>query len=157
MDILLTHHELQSGDFPDACIQCGERDTVLVATVISTQIPLIGGAFQYQTLELPFCRDHERPPWFSLSYPAARAFTPDGVVVKNASPDFVDAIERRRRKRKRERPSSEPVMVAEIVSDPSPPLPVPMRTWVIFGAVLFLGFVVMVGVIVTVAMVAVPK
>ena len=141
MDVLILHEELASSDLPDRCIRCGERETVLVPTVITTNIPILGGSFSYQTLDLPFCRQHEKPPLVSLNFPKARAFTAEGVIVANASPEFAKALEKRRKKRE-----ADPKRATFDLAQPSPPPPpVPMRTWVLFGLGLFAAFVLLVG------------
>lgn len=101
MDILIYHHELADGDFPDCCVRCGAGDTEFVPLVLTTSIPLLGGSFEYTEVELPFCPAHVKPPLVSLNYPAVREFTEDGVIVKNVSAEFVDALEERRARRPR--------------------------------------------------------
>ncbi|HEX3314350.1 MAG TPA: hypothetical protein VHR72_05625 [Gemmataceae bacterium] len=152
MDVLILHEELASSDLPDRCIRCGERDTVLVPTVITTNIPILGGSFSYQTLDLPFCRDHEKPPLVSLTFPKARAFTAEGVIVANASPEFAKALEKRRKKRE-----ADPKRATFAVEPPPPPPPVSTKTWVLFGLGLFAAFVVLVGGISFIALTFVKK
>lgn len=112
MEVLIYHREVEEGDFPDCCVRCGAGRTVLVPVVLTTSIPVLGGSFQYQQVELPFCPAHVKPPLVSLNYPAARAFTEKGVVVKNVAPAFVDALdecrEEARRRRKRRGEAEEP-------------------------------------------------
>jgi hypothetical protein len=140
MDVLILHEELASSDLPDRCIRCGERDTVLVPTVITSNIPILGGSFRYQTLDLPFCRDHEKPPMASLNFPKARAFTKEGVIVANASPGFAQALETLRKKRE-----ADPKRATFSVEPAPPPPPVSAKALVLFGLGLFAAFVILVG------------
>ena len=143
MDVLIHHRELAECDFPDRCIRCGARDTVLVATVLTTTIPILGGSFQYPTLELPFCVAHEKPPWFSLTYPQARAFTEEGVIIKYASPDFAQALKKHRRKRRENPAATQTTPVRRAEADRAPRQPVRWYVWALFG----LGLVVATAVI----------
>ena len=111
MDALLYHRELQDGDFPDCCVRCGADETELTPLVLSTSIPLTGGPFQYSEVALPMCPEHVRAPIVSLSYPGVREFTADGIVVKNLSEEFVEALKEYRdikRRRRQERGEPEP-------------------------------------------------
>lgn len=107
MDVLIYHREIAEGDFPDSCIQCGGRDTELTPIVLTTSIPVFGGSFQYTNVDLPFCPKHVTPPLVSLKYPGVREFTEEGIIVKNASARFVDALENHRKRRPSRRPSKE--------------------------------------------------
>jgi hypothetical protein len=153
MDILLYHEELAGGELPDCCVRCGERDTVFVPTVISTQIPILGGgSFQYQTLELPFCAAHEKPPLVSLSYPGAKAFTAEGVVVTNVCEEFVHAVKRRRKRHPVER-----AQTLELVEPPPPNLGPGAMVWVLFGLGLLVATLALGGGIAFFVLRTVPK
>jgi hypothetical protein len=106
MEALLYHHEVDAGDFPDCCVRCGAGETTLKPIVLATNIPWLGGSFQYQDVELPFCPTRVKVPLVSFNYPAAWEFTEKGVIVKNVAPEFVDALETHRAEARRQGRSS---------------------------------------------------
>jgi hypothetical protein len=116
-DMLIYWNEIQEAEFPDCCMTCGCDDTDLVPRYLETR-PWVGGLIglmlrRSMTVELPFCPAHQSRPWFAWGRTDARAFTDDGIWMKNLSPVFVDEMEafreeeedyenrRRRKKHKR--------------------------------------------------------
>ncbi len=88
MDTLIYHGEIENGDFPDSCVRCGAGGTALTRIVLTTSIPVVGGPFQSQDVELPMCAEHVNAPLVSLNYPGVREFTEEGIIVKNVSAEI---------------------------------------------------------------------
>jgi hypothetical protein len=103
MDTLIYHHEIANGDLPDSCVRCGAGGTELTRIVLTTSIPVLGGAFQSSEVALPMCPEHVKAPIVSLKYPGVREFTEEGIVIKNVSAEFVAALAEHREVQRRER------------------------------------------------------
>lgn len=109
-DVFLSWREIDDADFPDCCLTCGAGGTDLVQRRLQTyHYRVVYGLRRYAIVELPFCAAHRSRPWVALGRTEAREFTAEGVWIKNASPDFVEEMERYRdgeeRRRRKRRPA----------------------------------------------------
>ncbi|MCA9072801.1 MAG: hypothetical protein KDA84_27950 [Planctomycetaceae bacterium] len=93
MDTLIYHVELLEQKFPDCCVCCGADDTELEWVDRQDVTFTAGNTYHYSEVLLPFCPAHKKPPVVSLSYPGIRSLTKEGIIVKNVSPEFVDALD----------------------------------------------------------------
>lgn len=93
MDVLIYHVEVLEQFFPDCCVQCGADETELEWIGRQNVVFTAGNTYHYAEVFLPFCPAHIKPPVISLTYPGIRHLTKDGIVIKNVSGQFVDALE----------------------------------------------------------------
>lgn len=93
MDVLIYHVELLEQNFPDCCARCGADDTELEWVGRQSVTFTAGEIYQYGEVFLPFCPRHIKPPVVSFAYPAIHHLTREGIVIKNVSPEFVEAME----------------------------------------------------------------
>lgn len=90
MKIHITYDELNHGNLPDSCVLCGDTNVVFVNTVLSHAVDL--SLLEYKNCELPLCSRHASPGWFG-KIPTIASFDKQGVIIKNASADFIDDLE----------------------------------------------------------------
>src|SRR5580698_1579429 len=96
-DVFISWAEIEHGDLPDCCLSCGTDGTELVQRRLQTfHYRVVYGLRRYAIVELPFCAAHRSRSWVALGRTDAREFTDEGVWIKNASPEFVEEMERYR-------------------------------------------------------------
>lgn len=93
MDVLIYHVELLEQSFPDCCVRCGANNTELQWVDRQYVTFTAGNTYRYSEICLPFCPAHVKPPLVSLKYPGVKSVTSEGLVIKNVSPQFVEALQ----------------------------------------------------------------
>jgi hypothetical protein len=120
-NILITWREIESGDFPNHCMTCGQRGAELVQRRVGTvSLGFMCTIHRWIDVYLPFCPQHRTRSLFAWFQVDAARFTDDGVWMKNLAPEFVDALFARREKMERRRRRFHRTLeeIADAIDDP---------------------------------------
>jgi hypothetical protein len=104
-EVWLERDEAEDGDLPRVCMTCGRRATDFVTRCLTYEPPGVAGAgvaglvglgiraalTKRMTVVLPLCHLHQG--WKLWGGIKARRMTPEGVLLKNVCPEFVEALE----------------------------------------------------------------